>query len=352
METKKRMTTGKILLFLPVLMIPLLAFSFSCLGGGKGSADSGQRKSNVGMNTSLPDANINKDQPKDKMDFYDLADNDSLGHKESGSIQDVAGRLGFNAHATEPQTQEIKAKLEALNKEINKPVETVSYKSSSFPQGAQGSSIKNDVDRLENLMKTMQENKTEDPEMTQLNGLMQNILDIQHPERIQQKYKNLPVAIDSVFKAIPATIADNKKAVQGATVRVILQDTMRINGMLIPKGHALFGACQIVNQRLLLDIKLIRLGTSIIPVNLSVYSLDGMIGIDAPEAMFGDALNSGTDNAIRGMGFGFDQTLVTQVAGAGIEAAKGLMSKKLRSVKVKLHAGKSILLRNNDLKVR
>lgn len=351
METKKRMTTGKILLFLPVLIIPLLAFTFSRLGGGKGGAESGQQKSNMGMNTNLPDANINKDQPKDKMDFYDLADNDSSGMERSGSIQDVAGRLGFNAQSTEPQTKEINAKLEALNKEINKP-ETGGYKSNLYPQGVQGSSIKNDVDRLENLMKTMQETKTEDPEMTQLNGLMQNILDIQHPERIQQKYKNQPVVIDSVFKAIPATIADNKKAVQGATVCVILQDTMSINGMVIPKGHALFGACQIVNQRLLLDIKLIRLGTSIIPVNLSVYSLDGMIGIDAPEAMFGDALNGGADNAIRGIGFGFDQTLVTQVAGAGIEAAKGLMSKKLRNVKVKLHAGKAILLRNNDLKVR
>ncbi|ALL06317.1 hypothetical protein AQ505_12900 [Pedobacter sp. PACM 27299] len=351
METKKRMTTGKILLFLPVLIILLLAFTFSYLGGGKSAAGLNQQKVKAGMNTNLPDANINKDEPKDKLGFYDLADNDSSGHNKSGSIQDVGGRLGFTAESTQPQTKEINAKLEALNKEINKPVET-GYKSSSFQQGVQGSSIKNDVDRLENLMKTMQNNKTEDPEMTQLNGLMQNILDIQHPERVQQKYKNQPVFTDSIFKAIPATIADNKKAVQGATVRVILQDTMSINGMVIPKGHALFGACQIVNQRLLLDIKLIRLGTSIIPVNLSVYSLDGMIGIDAPEAMFGDALNGGADNAIRGIGFGFDQTLVTQVAGAGIEAAKGLMNKKLRNVKVKLHAGKAILLRNNDLKVR
>ncbi|RAJ28093.1 conjugative transposon protein TraM [Pedobacter cryoconitis] len=353
METKKRIDKRKILLLLPLLIVPLLASGFHLLGGGKGDDLSGQQNVKGGINQSLPDAAFKKDQPKEKIDYYDQADKDSL-NRRANSIADVAKNLGFNSQVEQPQTREINTKLEALNREINKPIEPTDYRRGTSAVHNQPSSIKSDVDRLEALMKTMQENKTEDPEMQQLNGLMQNILDIQHPERLQQKYKEQQtVSADSQFRAIPATLAESKKVVQGATVKLILQDTLRIKGVLIPKGHNLYGACKIVNQRLLLDIKQIRLGTSIIPVDLSVYSLDGMLGIDAPEAMLTDAVNSGTDQAVRDIGLmGIDQTLATQVAGAGIDAAKNLMSKKLRKVKVKIQAGRPILLRNNQLKTR
>lgn len=354
METKKRIDKRKVLLMLPLLVLPLLALGFKLLGGGTGVVENGQQTVKKGINTSLPDATFNKNQPQDKMAFYDQAERDSMDAKPN-ELERVGKHLGFNANVEQVQTKEIDAKLEALNREINKPVETGGYRQSSVSQNSQTSALKSDVDRLEALMKTMQENhKTEDPEMKQLDGLMQNILDIQHPERVQQKYREQQyVNPDSVFKAIPAIIADNKKAIQGATVKLILKDTTRMNGVLVPKGHELFGSCKIVNQRLLLDIKQIRLGTSIIPVNLSVYSLDGMIGINAPEAMLTDALNSGTDQAIRDIGLmGIDQSLATQVAGAGIDAAKNLMSKKLRRIKVKLEAGQVVLLRNNQQKIR
>jgi hypothetical protein len=354
METKKRIDKRKVLLLLPLLILPFLALGFKLLGGGEGDIGDQQLILKKGINTNLPDATFNKNQPKDKMAFYDQAAKDSMNVKPNG-LESVAKHLGFNSNVEQTQTKEIDAKLEALNREINKPVETGGYRQTPLSQNPHPSALKSDVDRLEALMKTMQENnKTEDPEMKQLNGLMQNILDIQHPERVQQKYKEQQGSSpDSVFKAIPAIIANNKKAIQGATVKLVLQDSIRINGVVIPKGHELFGSCKIVNQRLLLDIKQIRLGTSIIPVNLSVYSLDGMVGINAPEAMLTDALNSGTDQAVRDVGLlGFDQSLATQVAGAGIDAAKNLMSKKLRRVKVKLEAGQIVLLRNNQLKQR
>jgi Conjugative transposon, TraM len=46
---------------------------------------------------------------------------------------------------------------------------------------------------------------------------------------------------------------------------------------------------------------------------------------------------------------GFDQSLATQVAGAGLDAAKSLLNKKVRRIKVKLKAGYPILLRDNKL---
>lgn len=146
---------------------------------------------------------------------------------------------------------------------------------------------------------------------------------------------------------------DNQKAIQGATIKLRLQDSLVINGQVIPKGHDIFGICRITNQRLLLDIKNIRLGTSIIPVDLSIYSLDGMPGVYAPEAELADAAGSGADDAVRSIGMsGMDQTIATQVAGAGIDAAKSLFSKKIKRIKVKLEAGHPVLLRNNKPQAR
>lgn len=346
METMKK-DKRKILLVLPLLVLPFLAFAFYAMGGGKGTVDSDHRIVRKGINTDLPDASFKKDGPTDKLDFYRQADRDRESNADNG-IQSVADRLGFNVQEEDPQTEAIHRKLEELNKEISKPAETNSPELVTA-NITEASGMKSDVDRLEALMKSMQESKGEDPEMVQLNRMLQSILDIQHPDRVQQRMvQTQPVSDDSLFKAIPAIIVDKQKAVQGATIKIRIQDSIRINGMTVPKGHDLFGICRITNQRLLLDIKNIRLGTSIIPVDLSVYSLDGMAGINAPEAMLAGAAGNGADDAVRGMRFmDFDQSIGAQAAGAGIDAAKTLFSKKIKRIKVKLDAGTAILLRNN-----
>ncbi|WP_159451808.1 conjugative transposon protein TraM [Sphingobacterium psychroaquaticum] len=209
-------------------------------------------------------------------------------------------------------------------------------------------SFQDDVDRLEQLMKNMQEDRTPDPETEQLNDMLRNILDIQHPERVANRERMLSesLAVDSVFRAIPATVLEKKRVVQGATVRLRLEDTVTIDGFAIPKGHEVFGIARIANQRLLVNVTNIRLGTSIIPVNFAVYGLDGIEGLDAPEAVISETANMGADRAISGIGlYGFDNSLTTQIAGAGIDAARSAVSKRLRKIKVRIKAGEQILLR-------
>ena len=356
MNTKPKKDKRTILLFIPLLIVPFMAMAFYAMGGGSGNRYASSPLSAMGINTSLPDATLSNDTPKTKADYYQRADRNTATGNDNG-IRRIAGQIGFDDRgssglADHDQTKQITEKLEALDREISKP--EPAYNKTPAPVKAPPSSIKSDVDRLEMLMKTMQENKTEDPEMAQLNTMMQSILDIQHPERVQKRMEfSQSLSPDSQFRATPAVIVDNQKAVQGATVKIRLQDSLHIGGVLIPKGQELFGACRVANQRLLLDIKNIRLGTSIIPVDLSVYSLDGMIGIDAPEALLTGALNNGADDAVRSIGFGgFDASVGAQVAGAGIDAARQLISKKVKSIKVKLNAGRPVLLRNNKQKTR
>jgi len=349
METKKK-DKRKALLLMPPIMLAFLALAFYAMGGGKENGGEKNIRNSAGINSNLPDADFKQETPKNKMELYQQGSKDTSTQREDTGSQ-LADRLGFGGQKEDPQTLAINQKLEALNREIAKPSEPTTNRYGGTTARAEQSTIKNDVDRLEKLMKTMQDNKSEDPEMEQLNGMLQNILDIQHPSRVQDRLSQQKqgTAPDSLFKAIPANIVDNQKAIQGATIKIGLKDSIRINGVFVPKGHDLYGICRISNQRLFLDVKNIRLGTSIIPVDLSVYSLDGMPGIYAPEALLNDAIGTGTSDAVGNIGFmGYD--LTTQVAGAGLDAAKGLLNKKIKRIKVKLQAGSPILLRNNKVK--
>ncbi len=186
--------------------------------------------------------------------------------------------------------------------------------------------------------------------MKQLNNMLTKIQAIQNPEavKIQAKQKK---ESDSAFRAIPAVVDGKQKVMNGGTVRLKLTDSIKLKGARLPKGQLLFGACQITNQRLLLTIQNIRIGKNILPADLTVFSLDGMPGIPAPEAELTGAAGSGADNAIESMQFlSMDQSLGAQAAAGGINAAKGLFSKKVRKIKVKLQNNFAVLLRDNSRK--
>ena len=46
-----------------------------------------------------------------------------------------------------------------------------------------------DVDRLEKMMQIMAGTDTNDPEMQQIEGMLDKILDVQHPERVREKVR-------------------------------------------------------------------------------------------------------------------------------------------------------------------
>lgn len=338
------------LLLLPILILPFLALAFYAMDGGKGNRNLNQLAER-GINTELPDATFKKDEPVNKMEFYLQNDRDNANADEN-DIENVADRLGFQDE--DPQTKQINEKLEALNREIAKPTETRSYSSNSNFTKSSSTSMKNDVDRLEALMKVMQDNKAEDPEMAQLSSMMDKIISIQNPQLVQERLKDQQLNNDdNAFKAIPAVIEGDQKVAQGGVVKLRLLDTIQLKGIVIPKNQLLFGSCNITNQRLLLNIKNIRLGNAIIPVDLSVFSLDGMIGINAPDAELSEAAGDGLNDALQGVQIlSMDQSLGVQAAGAGIDAAKSLLGRKVKRIRVKLKAGQQLLLRNNQIRTR
>jgi len=339
----------KLLWALPLLVVPFLTLAFYALGGGK--TKPGTATQHEGLNTSLPSAQFDKhEKPKDKMSFYDQARLDSA-KAQSGNGNPFLRQMGFNtkstAAAADPAATmvQIDRKLADLNRQISRP------QSVAAPKPVRDKTLDAQVSKLETLMKTMNSSQDSDPQMQQLSKMLQQIQDIQHPELVKAVVKSPPTNTDSLFKAIPASIDGNQKVLQGGIVRLRLNDTIRIKGKLLPIGQLLFGNANITNQRLLLNIKNIRIGNAIIPADLSVYSLDGLPGINAPDAELAGATGEGANNAVESMQFlSMDPSLATQAAAGGIQAAKGLFTKKVRRIKVKLKGGYPILLRNNNLK--
>lgn len=347
METKEK-NKQKLLWALPLLILPFLALAFYALGGGRG-AISPQKERHEGINTNLPDAQFKKADPQDKLSLYEVAKRDSAKSNSQSSISAQTSYNPSSTAGTDESERQIKEKLEQINREINRPVgKQPSISGNSYPYSK--TTMNGDVDRLERLMRSMQNKQSEDPEMEQLSEMMDKIIAIQNPEVVKEKYKfKTPSDSESPFNAIPVVVDGNQKVGQGGVVKLKLLDTIRIRGMVIPKNQPLFGACNIVNQRVLLTIKNIRMGNSIIPVDLTVFSLDGMLGINAPEAELGDAAENGVNAALQNMEFiTMDQSIGVQAASAGINAAKGLLSKKVKRIKVKLKGGESLLLRNNQ----
>jgi len=88
---------------------------------------------------------------------------------------------------------------------------------------------------------------------------------------------------------------------------------------------------------------------SLFPVALSAYDLDGMEGLYIPGAIARDAAKQSSNQAIQSMQFmTMDQSLSAQAAAAGVEAAKGLFSKKVKLIKVTVKAGYQVLLKDKN----
>lgn len=344
---KQKIEKRRVLLLLPIFLLPLLTLAFYALGGG-GANVKADTITASGINTQLPAAKFIGDTLTDKISLYNK---NRFVDTSDTEIRSLANKFGFNGSAADPQAKAIEEKLAALNQEIAEPAERYPT-SGQVKTSSQDAGIAKDVDKLELLMKSMQSGSGEDPEMKQLADMLQSIQEIQNPELAKLKYHTAdkPASEESLFSTIPAAIEGDQKVVQGSVVKLRLMDTVVLNGQVIPKGHLIFGLAAFSNQRLNLDIKNIRLGNSIVPVNLTVFDRqDAMSGINAPEALLTDAVNGGVVDAASGIGItGFD--LTTQIAGAGIDAAKSLLTKKLRRIKQPLKSGYPLLLRDNTKK--
>ncbi|MBX2896841.1 MAG: conjugative transposon protein TraM [Cyclobacteriaceae bacterium] len=430
-HAEKFLQQRKFFMVLPALIMPFLTLIFWALGGGQGVPAEAKPMNWDGLNLSLPDAHFDEKEIWDKLTLYEVAARDSARYREARESDPYFDLIAFTAQhelrgqdsippgnklidsfkqkdrlSVDANEDRVNKKLQELYSEINKPATAPVTSNQKPATNLSDPQFTQDVDRLEKMMELMQEDPGLDPEMQQLESVLEKILDIQHPERMKEKLKTQTVqqkinaysvhglesddnisligqphaasplaspldsiratpspfasrAIQNGFygleddhtfhpeteNAIAAIIHDTQELVAGATVKMRLQYAITIKGKVIPKDQFVYGTCAINGERLTIEINSIRAENSLLPVSLAVYDLDGLEGIYIPGAITRDAAKQASENALQNIQLmSLDPTIGQQAASAGIEAAKGLFSKKARLIKVTVKAGYQILL--------
>jgi conjugative transposon TraM protein len=435
-QSEKFLRRRKFLLVLPLLVLPFLTLMFWGLGGGRVNHVEAQQP-HEGLNMQLPGANLKDDKPLDKLSYYEKAASDSLklqqlmerdpyyqrhlnpdtsshrgmdtsfiGIKYRNNM--VANRSSTISHGNtynDPNETKVYQKLAQLDDALNKASSPgVNAEDNVSPvKPIRNTSVNSsDIDRLEQMIQGMNQKESDDPEIGQLNGMLESILDIQHPDRVREKIKqtsevkkgqvfavavnndgtpislldnkgtknngantrfNSPVQSNSFYSlddekslneiqnSIQAVIHETRTLVNGSTVKLRLMNNIFINGVLIPKDNFVFGMADLNGERLGIKINSVRYRNSLFPVELSVCDVDGMNGIYIPGAIARDVVKQSADRATQQIDFStLNPSIGAQAANAGIEAAKTLFSRKVKLIKVTVKAGYQVLLRDEKQK--
>jgi len=410
-QSKRR----KMLLMLPVITFPFLTFLFYSLGGGRVEAKSAQNDEKKGFNFKLPLPKFKEDSALDKMSYYDQAAVDSIKLREqikkdpnyfdnktsedkadSFSTSDFESRIlpknrsAFNGQSFQDRNeQKVYEKLRALEKAISQPA-APSYGQDMREFENYGTSIGEsaEIRKLEGLMSVMSAPQEADPELQQLGGMLENILDIQHPQRVQERLKQTSDSkkgkiysvqkkaaenhisslqrnadmqtylktnefytldeaepAEEIQNSIEAVVHQTQTIVNGSVVKLRLTNDIFLQGTIIPRNTFLYGMAALKGERLEVKITNIQYNNSIFPVDLAVYDIDGIDGIYIPGAINRDVAKASADRSIQTLGLsGISDSWGAQAAGMGIEAAKSLMSKKVKLIKVVVKSGYCVLL--------
>lgn len=140
------------------------------------------------------------------------------------------------------------------------------------------------------------------------------------------------------------TIAD------GGEVALRLTEPMMAGNTLIPAGTMLTGAARIAGERMNITVSAVQSAGAVIPVELSVYDLNGNEGISIPESAEINAVKEIAANMGSGMGSSITITddagsqLLSDLGRSAIQGVSSYVSKKMRTVKVTLKADHKVLL--------
>ncbi|NIJ52175.1 conjugative transposon protein TraM [Dyadobacter arcticus] len=428
--TRKFLQQRKFYTFLPLLVLPFLTLFFWVLiGRNKGSVTSD--KDHKGLILSLPEAFFKDDKDFDKLSYYQKAAADSARlrdliekdpYYQDTLLASKSGPLGVplkdlngpgknrrtfgntsDANSIKYPDQEVHNKLKELEKVLAQTSQPKFDNEKAVRDDDTQKAVSPEMARLEQMMSgiDLQEPvEEEDPEMTELNGLIDKIMQIQNPQLVEEKVREQSLANgkqvfpvmpagdqinytlltsstqDSLHSAqsnatntsgfyalddhrqagvnqnaIEAVIDQNQTLVTGGTIKLRLTTDIFISGSRIPAGSFLFGKASLNQERLRVNIESLRSGNSLFPVNLTVHDMDGIEGIYIPGALSRDVGKQSSDRAIQGINIPMiDPSIGAQAASAGIEAAKTFLGRKTKLIQVTVKAGYRVLLKDANTK--
>lgn len=387
----------KMMLMAPLAFVPMLCLAFYGLGGGRGGSVKPAAGEIKGLNMALPLAQFNTArEPQDKNDFYEKAKQDSMrllerkkrdpyatGSGVSAADSGGAGKgvvgggpLALDGGVGARQAEEALAKLEQLKQALGEKTPVLTVDSMSALRQFPVSSMPAKSMRGESA-------PVVDPELDRLDGMLNKLMRIQHPEVARQDTSvvmGVPAAgvgpvvtpamsnlgLDSVDDgagfteiggsgadeqaqedAIEAMVNTGQTLTSGVSIELRITHAVTVNGRPIPANSLAHGQVSLSDERLMVAVRSIGVGGAAIPVSMQVYDIDGMAGIRVPGSMTRDVSKESADRALSGVQLAtVDPSLGAQAAGAGLEFARSLASKKVRQMRLAVPAGYRVWLKN------
>jgi hypothetical protein len=394
----------KMMLVAPVVFLPMLCLAFYGLGGGRGDAGRPAAGEMKGLNMTLPLARFDaRSQPQDKLGFYEKAKQDSMRLQERKKMDPyVMGKAGM-AIRVDSQADQALAKLEQLKQVLGRKAADFGQGSGFLPVNPSpmraldtgevtgiGTAPAARITALLDQMKGAPASKG-DPQMDRLDGMLDKLIRIQHPEMVQGDTARAPGSVlaakvgtvridvpvatlssaggesegnnengggfmeigvrddgDSARElAIEAVVNHDQTMTAGSTVELRILHGVMVNGREIPANELAHGVASLSGERLMVNISSIGEGASAVPVSMQAYDMDGLVGIRVPGSITRDVSKESADQALAGVQMAsLDPSLSAQAASAGLEFARSLASRKIRTVWVSLPAGHLVLLKN------
>lgn len=411
--TKRRKLPWKAVFLLPVVALPVAAALFYGLGGGQ--PDNETDKVRSGLNKELPGSMPANESPLDKLSIYKLAEKDSLKRMQEqasdpvfaidtlAAVVPLRGHDNFPLNGTkyepyrrrnvDPNEARIHQKLSELERQLQTP----STEEHTFLQQKATPSLHSPLPEVAPLPAQA----SQDPELAEIDKILEKVLDVQHPERITRKLQEQSVAekgkvfpltppsetpvtdlllppvdndssvlpisrrqqlsvvqfyewseeipVIAASNAVRAVVHETSTVVSGATIKLRLEQDLFIQGIRIPTGHFVYGKGNLSGDRYTIAINAIRYQSSVYPVNLEVIGMDGISGIYIENAISRQVLRSGADQNVQGIQLAtMDPSLKAQAAAGAVETAKNLLSRKMKLTTVTLKAGEPVLLRDSN----
>lgn len=377
---------GKFVAFVSLMTILCIAVLWWIFSQTK-SADAKEKKAG-GLNMQLPAANVQRDTAKDKLSFYSVAAMDSLKraeqirmdpYRQDTTIAETQVAVNktmpvYGGAARPVNSSTGNDQLEAKIKSIQRQLSASTY--NDYPAADKKSFSDQDQQQRKTVL------PAPDPEMEAINSTLDKIMAIQNPksntastntvnqpgykvsagqetdttyfgkrnaQKNQRSFYNDAAGSAANPGAIAAIIPTEQTLQSGSVVKLELRVSVSVNGVALPAGTNVFGIASLEGERLLVHIPSIRFQNNLLPVSLNVYDMDGLEGIYVPGSVSREVAKASADNAIQQSAgiSGFDLSIKTQAAAAGIGAVKSLLSKKVKQVRVSLAAGYQVLLQDN-----
>lgn len=316
----------RILLWAPIVLLPLITLLAWVAG--------------VGRETPTPSHQANRQLPAPapppvhawgKLDFYEQAARDSAKFTEAIRADQARPTVRDTAEAkVYASLAHLQAALDAPPKPLPREI--------AYPRPPEPA--KPGI--------PLQPPMARDSDIDHLNNMLDKIIAIQHPEQRVKHPDTMDAHVVSMDTVPVAQALTETKGtlISGETIALRLETDLKVRGWTVPAGTRTYGTVSLENERLRIHIRSILFGTHIFSVNMEAYDLDGQPGIYVPGSLDRDVSKASADEALGTLGVtNLDPSLGAQAAGAGIQAVKTLLTRKVRQVRVVVREGYQLLLK-------